>query len=67
MAVDNVYEDDNSIDSSVKVWDYSNIVGDVNINDVACKVKAITPVPGGVGPMTISMVIQNTLELYKRR
>ena len=31
MAVDNVYEDDNSIDSSVKVWDYSNIVGDVTI------------------------------------
>ena len=55
------------IDVGINKLECGNIVGDVNINDVACKVKAITPVPGGVGPMTISMVIQNTLELYKKK
>ena len=33
--------------------------------DVKDKAFAITPVPGGVGPMTIAMVLQNTLDLYK--
>ena len=55
------------IDVGINKLECGNIVGDVNINDVACKVKAITPVPGGIGPMTISMVIQNTLELYKKK
>ena len=36
--------------------------GDVKFNEVAPKTKFITPVPGGVGPMTIAMLMQNTLE-----
>jgi len=37
------------------------LVGDVDFDAVARKVAAITPVPGGVGPMTITMLLKNTL------
>ena len=38
------------------------IVGDVDFNSVLDRVGYITPVPGGVGPMTIAMLLQNTLK-----
>ena len=41
------------------------IVGDVDFKTVKDKVKAITPVPGGVGPMTIACLLKNTLECFK--
>ena len=41
------------------------IVGDVNFEEVKNKTKAITPVPGGVGPMTIACLLKNTLECFK--
>ena len=41
------------------------IVGDVSFNEVKDKVKAISPVPGGVGPMTIACLLKNTLECFK--
>ena len=41
------------------------IVGDVEFESVKEKVKAITPVPGGVGPMTIACLLKNTLECFK--
>jgi len=43
------------------------IVGDVDFEEVKDKVKAITPVPGGVGPMTIACLLKNTLECFKVR
>jgi methylenetetrahydrofolate dehydrogenase (NADP+) / methenyltetrahydrofolate cyclohydrolase len=43
------------------------IVGDVKFDEVKDKVKAITPVPGGVGPMTIACLLKNTLECFKDR
>ena len=43
------------------------IVGDVDFEKVKEKVKAITPVPGGVGPMTIACLLKNTLECFKAR
>ena len=43
------------------------IVGDVNFEEVKNKAKAITPVPGGVGPMTIACLLKNTLECFKGR
>lgn len=43
------------------------LCGDVDFDDVKEKVAAITPVPGGVGPMTIAMLMKNTLLSYKRR
>lgn len=39
----------------------SKLVGDVDFNSVANKVSAITPVPGGVGPMTIACLLRNTV------
>lgn len=41
------------------------LCGDVDFNDVAEKTSFITPVPGGVGPMTITMLLKNTLEAAK--
>ena len=38
------------------------IIGDVDYNSVIDKVSFITPVPGGVGPMTIAMLVENTIE-----
>jgi methylenetetrahydrofolate dehydrogenase (NADP+)/methenyltetrahydrofolate cyclohydrolase len=38
------------------------LVGDVKFDEVAPKCRAITPVPGGVGPMTIAMLMQNTVK-----
>ena len=43
------------------------IVGDVEFETVNEKVRAITPVPGGVGPMTIACLLKNTLECFKGR
>jgi len=40
------------------------IVGDVNFDEVKNIASAITPVPGGVGPMTIAYLLQNTLDCY---
>lgn len=42
------------------------IVGDVDFEQVKNKASYITPVPGGVGPMTIAMLMKNTLNAYKR-
>ena len=43
------------------------IIGDVSFEEVKNKAKAITPVPGGVGPMTIACLLKNTLECFKAR
>lgn len=43
-----------------------NILGDVDFNDVLAKVSRITPVPGGVGPMTIASLMMNTIKSFKQ-
>ena len=43
------------------------MVGDVDYNGVREVAGAITPVPGGVGPMTVAMLMGNTVESAKRR
>ena len=43
------------------------LVGDVDFDKVSSKASFITPVPGGVGPMTIVSLLQNTLQAYKLR
>lgn len=55
----------NRVKDSTKKSGY-RLVGDVDFKNVSKKAKAITPVPGGVGPMTITMLLQNTLEAAKR-
>ena len=42
------------------------ITGDVDFDDVIEKVSMITPVPGGVGPMTIAMLLKNTVNMYRK-
>jgi len=42
------------------------IVGDVAFDEVSKVAKALTPVPGGVGPMTIACLLRNTIECFKR-
>ena len=42
------------------------IVGDVDFDEVFKVAKAVTPVPGGVGPMTIACLLNNTIECFKR-
>jgi methylenetetrahydrofolate dehydrogenase (NADP+)/methenyltetrahydrofolate cyclohydrolase len=44
----------------------NKLVGDVDFESVAPKASAITPVPGGVGPMTITMLMHNTIKSAMR-
>lgn len=55
------------IDVGINRTAEGKIVGDVDFEQVEPLVQYITPVPGGVGPMTIAMLLQNTLLSYKRR
>ena len=54
----------NSIEDKSRKSGY-RLVGDADFEDLKNHVKAITPVPGGVGPMTIAMLLKNTLKAYK--
>ena len=56
----------NRVDDATKKRGYK-LVGDVAYDEVAEKCSAITPVPGGVGPMTIAMLIKNTVIAAGRR
>lgn len=53
----------NRVDDSNSPKGYK-IVGDVAFEEVSKKASAITPVPGGVGPMTIAMLLQNTFQSF---
>ncbi|MCF8260501.1 MAG: bifunctional methylenetetrahydrofolate dehydrogenase/methenyltetrahydrofolate cyclohydrolase FolD [Melioribacteraceae bacterium] len=55
----------NRINDSSSAKGYK-IVGDVDFDEVSKKASYITPVPGGVGPMTIAMLLQNTFKAFKR-
>ncbi len=44
----------------------NGIVGDVHFDEVSKNAKALTPVPGGVGPMTIACLLKNTIDCFKR-
>ncbi len=56
----------NSIDDPSDKRGY-RLVGDADFDRISLKAKAMTPVPGGVGPMTIAMLLQNTLKAYLNR
>jgi 5,10-methylene-tetrahydrofolate dehydrogenase/methenyl tetrahydrofolate cyclohydrolase len=56
----------NAVDDPASKRGY-RLVGDVEFGAAAERASAITPVPGGVGPMTIAMLLQNTLEGAKRQ
>lgn len=72
LKADHVREGAVVIDVGInRVDDASNprgyrLVGDVAFDEVASKAKAITPVPGGVGPMTIAMLMSNTVKAARQ-
>ncbi len=55
------------IDVGINRLDDGTLTGDVDFAEVSQKASAITPVPGGVGPMTIAMLLKNTVKSAKRR
>jgi methylenetetrahydrofolate dehydrogenase (NADP+)/methenyltetrahydrofolate cyclohydrolase len=55
----------NRVDDATRRRGY-RLVGDVDFDAVAAKAEAITPVPGGIGPMTIAMLLSNTLDAARR-
>ncbi|MDR2080591.1 MAG: bifunctional methylenetetrahydrofolate dehydrogenase/methenyltetrahydrofolate cyclohydrolase FolD [Campylobacteraceae bacterium] len=55
------------IDIGINRLENGKLVGDVDFENVAPKCSFITPVPGGVGPMTIAMLLENTIKAAKNR
>jgi methylenetetrahydrofolate dehydrogenase (NADP+)/methenyltetrahydrofolate cyclohydrolase len=47
--------------------DGKKVKGDVDLDSVKEWASYLTPVPGGIGPMTIAFLFKNVLEIYKRR
>lgn len=52
------------LDVGINRDENNKLCGDVDFEDIKDKVYAITPVPGGIGPMTITMLLHNTLEAF---
>ena len=55
------------VDIGINKLPNGKLVGDVDFENVSKKASYITPVPGGVGPMTIAMLLKNTLKAAKQR
>ena len=55
------------VDVGINRLETGKLVGDVDFASVAARARAITPVPGGVGPMTIAMLLRNTLRAAERQ
>ena len=55
------------VDIGINRLDDGKLVGDVDFKNVSSKCPYITPVPGGVGPMTIAMLLKNTVKAAKQR
>jgi len=56
----------NRVEDSTKKSGY-RLIGDVEFDEVSAKASAISPVPGGVGPMTITMLLHNVIHAAKRQ
>lgn len=54
------------VDVSINQDENGKLCGDVDFDKVAENVQAITPVPGGVGPMTIAMLLKQSMKAYRR-
>jgi methylenetetrahydrofolate dehydrogenase (NADP+) / methenyltetrahydrofolate cyclohydrolase len=67
VTADMVAEGATVIDVGTNRTEDGKLIGDVEFDEVAEVAGAITPVPGGVGPMTVTMLLQNTLEAARVR
>lgn len=65
LRADMVKESAIIIDVGINRLENGKIVGDVDFEEVSKKASFITPVPGGVGPMTIAMLLENTVKSAK--
>ena len=65
ITEDMVKDDVTIIDIGINRLDDGKLVGDVDFENVSKKASYITPVPGGVGPMTIAMLLKNTVKAAK--
>lgn len=65
ITQDMIKDDAVVIDIGINRLDSGQIVGDVDFENVSKKASYITPVPGGVGPMTITSLLANTIKAYK--
>ena len=66
VKADMVKEDAIVIDVGINRVE-GKLVGDVDFEDVSKKASLITPVPGGVGPMTIAMLMENVIKAYEKK
>ena len=66
ITADMVKEDSIIVDVGTNKIDNNYIVGDVDYSAVFSKAGFITPVPGGVGPVTVAMLLYNTLKLANK-
>ena len=66
VGADMVKEGAVVIDVGINRLDDGRLVGDVNFEEVSKKASYITPVPGGVGPMTITTLLRNTLKAAEK-
>ena len=67
ITADMVKDDVIIFDVGINKTENGKIVGDVDFDEVSKKASFITPVPGGVGPMTIAMLLENTIKSAKNR
>ena len=67
VTADMVREGAVVIDVGTNRWTDGKLCGDVDFESVSQKAGWISPVPGGVGPMTIAMLLENTVESAKRQ
>ena len=67
ITSDMIKKDAVVIDIGINRLENGKITGDVDFNSVKEKASYITPVPGGVGPMTIAMLMNNILKATRRQ
>ncbi len=65
ITADMVKKDAIVIDVGINRLDDGSLAGDVNFDELADKVSAITPVPRGIGPLTIAFLLRNIVRAYK--
>lgn len=58
---------DVGISKGMKGLDKEKIVGDVEYEKAVKRARIITPVPGGIGPLTVQMLLQNVVSLWENR
>ena len=67
MKADMIKEGAVVIDVGMDRDEDGSLCGDVDFENVSKKASFITPVPGGVGPMTVAMLLHNTIKAYDRQ